>query len=507
LKLWDCERSKLVEAAEDAPYVALSYVWGKLQGPSEQNQEKPGSELEMPRTIQDAILVTQELGFRYLWFDKYCINQDDSGKHEQIQQMDKIYKNAEVTLVAAAGQDAEHGLPGVGETPRNAQVAADYGKFYVFSTISNTHDTILSSTWNTRGWTFQEAALSRRRLVFTQDEVYFECCNMNCFESIPPTLSLIHTGGRYSGTHKFLHSGILSGAISSRFSDQGLLSTSTWDENELLSRYSRKALTKPTDRLNAFTGIMKRIEESYNYRHYIWGIQCSSLLAPKEALSRFVKNLMWAHGGGNGVKLLQSPGRKQWTKVKTHQRVSTPQYKAPSWSWAGWTGGIFFPFQDSPSQEGGITGVHGITLELENQATLNLEELFANPLKMKSLSLSSQEVSLHLDIDVVPPNAIKLNPDSKVMSINTCSLEFYLCDGPGRSEELYELLQQERCELLFIYRSATTWGFLVIRRMGEFYMRIGVCKARITFIPSTFICAFASLAEPPEIKRKLIRLR
>jgi hypothetical protein len=31
--------------------------------------------------------------------------------------------------------------------------------------------TIAKSTWSTHGWTFQEAVLSRRRLVFTEDQI------------------------------------------------------------------------------------------------------------------------------------------------------------------------------------------------------------------------------------------------------------------------------------------------------------------------------------------------
>lgn len=36
-----------------------------------------------------------KLGMRYLWVDKYCINQANNvGKMEHIRNMDKIYRNA-----------------------------------------------------------------------------------------------------------------------------------------------------------------------------------------------------------------------------------------------------------------------------------------------------------------------------------------------------------------------------------------------------------------------------
>lgn len=48
------------------------------------------------------------------------------------------------------------------------------------------------SKWNTRGWTYQEGLLARRRLVFTNDEVYFQCQSMDCLESISTTLGIHH---------------------------------------------------------------------------------------------------------------------------------------------------------------------------------------------------------------------------------------------------------------------------------------------------------------------------
>ncbi len=40
------------------------------------------------------------------------------------------------------------------------------------------------SRWNTRGWTYQEGLLARRRLVFTGSQCYFQCGAMCRVESI-----------------------------------------------------------------------------------------------------------------------------------------------------------------------------------------------------------------------------------------------------------------------------------------------------------------------------------
>jgi hypothetical protein len=74
---------------------------------------------KLPATIRDAIIVVLALGYRYLWIDRYCIEQADCpARHSQIQQMGNIYNSASITIIAAAGSTPYHGLPGVSQTPR-----------------------------------------------------------------------------------------------------------------------------------------------------------------------------------------------------------------------------------------------------------------------------------------------------------------------------------------------------------------------------------------------------
>ena len=102
-------------------YVALSYVWGKptaiiedpLNAPEDEIIRLPSGRLSNP--IEDAISITQMIGYRFLWADRHCINQQTSSeKHAQIAEMDIVYESAAVTIVAAAGADCGYGLPGVG---------------------------------------------------------------------------------------------------------------------------------------------------------------------------------------------------------------------------------------------------------------------------------------------------------------------------------------------------------------------------------------------------------
>ncbi|KAH6839650.1 heterokaryon incompatibility protein-domain-containing protein [Alternaria rosae] len=175
LKLIDCEQRRIVPALPTYDYSALSYVWGTSRSGDDRcvHNELPTT---LPRTIEDALKASKLLGLRYIWIDRYCIDQDnDVEKQIQIQQMDLIYQNAFVTIVAAAGTDPYFGLPGVGATPRTPQPSAWVGGQCLVSTLPDLQTLIKASRWWHRAWTYQESFFSTRRIVFTEQQVYYEC--------------------------------------------------------------------------------------------------------------------------------------------------------------------------------------------------------------------------------------------------------------------------------------------------------------------------------------------
>ena len=182
-------------------YVALSYVWATAAVDCSLVQCADGTKKlpqHLPQVIQDSIEVTRALGHQYLWVDKFCIAQDSPElKHYQILQMDAIYQNANLTIVSAAGTYESHDLPRVSSaqrTPQNATRSRDVTAMWY---PADPHSTIVKSNWSTRGWTFQEAVLSRRRLVFTDDQTYFEFGTMSCLESIQYPLKELETWDNY----------------------------------------------------------------------------------------------------------------------------------------------------------------------------------------------------------------------------------------------------------------------------------------------------------------------
>jgi hypothetical protein len=168
LKLLDCETFDVVPAPANANYVALSYVWGTTMShsdtPAMEYDRAHNLDPNITKTIRDAVAAAKGLGYKYLWVDKLCIDQDNAEeKHHQISHMDSIYGSADMTIIAACGQDCHYGLPGVNGTPRKLRRNVKAGRFNVFSTMRHPHRQIRFSKWFSRGWTCRK--LSYRRAV------------------------------------------------------------------------------------------------------------------------------------------------------------------------------------------------------------------------------------------------------------------------------------------------------------------------------------------------------
>lgn len=103
MTLIDCESRTICAYTKGMKYVALSYVWGanRLVGLG-----------DFPRLVLDALEVVRGIGLQFLWIDRYCISDNKDVKHEQIKNMDDVYRYAELTIVSL-GPDPSHGLPGV----------------------------------------------------------------------------------------------------------------------------------------------------------------------------------------------------------------------------------------------------------------------------------------------------------------------------------------------------------------------------------------------------------
>ena len=186
--LIDVARRRLVRTSAlesvDLSYIALSYVWGTnahaiTLGPDGTLPNR------LPATIEDALTLVSSLEVvPYLWIDSICIPQNDlEVRLAQIQKMDVIYDRAVATIIATGGS-VHSGLTGM-SVNINLSQSLQLGPWLLmyqpgpWKYLLATHGDAASQflPWSSRGWTFQEALISRRRMIFnnTEDRILYEC--------------------------------------------------------------------------------------------------------------------------------------------------------------------------------------------------------------------------------------------------------------------------------------------------------------------------------------------
>ena len=324
----DCSTRNIVQLTEGSEYYALSYVWGdKMLAAT--SIKHGGSLKTLPSSpiapvIEDAIVAVQSLGGRYLWVDKYCINQeDDNEKHLLIQNMDRIYEGACATIIAVDNKDSEARLPGVGNHARKSQASCHVGDWHLVTTLPHMSSPLQRSAWITRGWTYQEAVLSRRCIFFTDEQVYFTCRNMNCCEA----LDRLHVDSDLcTGNRGLLSTNMFDPqeAIRDKFKGTKVKREGLWIFTEHLSRYKLRNLTFPSDALNAFQGIISNLQYCT-----VWGVPIAISSTTDDG-----DDTLYDMGFARGL----SWGKEFSTKSKFVSLRRVPDF--PSWSWAGWIGPI-----------------------------------------------------------------------------------------------------------------------------------------------------------------------
>ena len=340
LRVIDCQINRVVKAPEGCKYVALSYVWGIADKLSD-SQDVPADDGtlpdDLPNVIQDAISVVLKLNLRYLWIDRYCIDQaDDASKRETLRLMALIYNFAFVAIIAAAGNDSSFGLPGIGRRERVQQPSIEIGKQTLIATLQDPHKAVKKSRWYARGWVYQEALFAIRRIIFTEHQVYYECNNMSCAEAISTPLDELHTSdGRRFRT--CVRHGIFRGGFGKRCSPL----------TEHIQNYSQKALTFETDILRGMLGIFRAFERQKFPIHHPWGVPVELEIdqAPWQKQATVYKQYLafpWKIAAGFARGLTWS------LEAPTSRRIGFP-----SWSWTGWAGSLLpWPaFEGLSSQE------------------------------------------------------------------------------------------------------------------------------------------------------------
>lgn len=179
-----CDELQLTEDFR-GPYVALSHCWGTTRHLVTEKKtiesHKKGIPLQkLPKTFQDAVILTKNIGLRYLWIDSLCIIQDDikDWKNEAAKMAD-VYQNAYCTIAATGSKSDQQGIfiqrskqdiHSLWYDAANIHIAVTYIEDDV-AAMKEIHTSPLS----TRAWTLQERLLSRRTIHFTESRVIWEC--------------------------------------------------------------------------------------------------------------------------------------------------------------------------------------------------------------------------------------------------------------------------------------------------------------------------------------------
>ncbi|KAF5657685.1 hypothetical protein FHETE_10290 [Fusarium heterosporum] len=341
----DVKEGKIVDLLPETRYIALSYVWGSTEKAKSLRSErrltrenshrlrgpKGLEEIPIPQTIKDAMNLVWNIGERFLWVDALCIMQDDpEDVSHQTGRMDLIYSKSLFTILAACGKDSESGLAGSPSNPRQIfqrQVEVSPCGLHIVPCVTlSEEDTLQSSAWNSRGWTFQERLLSRRALVFTNSQVYW-CCDGATWDEesildIPGSKEDCGTMTQRFGCYDEWEESSVT-----RFSEESY--------GTYITQFSERQFTFPSDALPAFLGIIRRYEQLNNQKLH-WGL----------STVRFDQALMWKYG--------QSRRRELYTYISDESVVYSVPY--PSWSWLGWNGFIgsngLYWFKESQEEMG-----------------------------------------------------------------------------------------------------------------------------------------------------------
>lgn len=494
-------------------YISLSHSWGGEQPltttAATLDDRKAGIEFaRLPKTFQDAVRITRRLGIRYLWIDSLCIIQDDA-KDWQVEasRMASIYRNSWLTVSATSSSSPNSGcfkfeqaivvkadddddddddplnvlFPEATKLRQDLRLSLRFTIAHPdFGPFSRPQENKPFPLLN-RAWAYQERLLAPRVLHFGPHEVFWECMqdldcecgaakwsgarNMGTYMSrdtsgqLPPKIS--HYAALHVGTAKKRQ-------VDDTTRKQKLLSR--WED--MVQEYSRRALTFPTDRLPAFSGVAAEMVDALGmkYRAGLW----------EETLPL---GLLWE--------------RDNCIEIGPPMQNPRP---APSWSWAGIDAPVRFllslygPYRawDVPVVHAGVEEIRCIPSGIDERGQVRVKESYV------ILSAEMVTASLYFEPDSGSPEWTPWIPVSEAVAKGTKGPteltrrsfminagqgdpvmfvpDIALCDKDGN----WAWEEKDELYCAKILKSSDFWHWLVLRPIhaegDSVYERIGVVQ-------------------------------
>ncbi|KAK1241227.1 hypothetical protein MKX08_001201 [Trichoderma sp. CBMAI-0020] len=252
----------------------------------------------LPRSIQDAVSVARELGFRYLWVDALCIIQNCAiDKKKEITRMSSIYKNAAVTIAASSSKSATEGFLSNETEPYCPEF-----EFHVPMSGGRVGTVYMSAEpyepehhLDTRGWTFQEFMLSSRILFFSDYELLWQCKEIDL-------KSVSEKGLKYTQRLEALPWAVFDDGAEPHFGSDDIEKIYLW--RTAVEQYSERDLTVPDDRLNAIMGI-------------VWLLAWYKPYSEREKTRHIERAPSWSWASLNGVVKYKDPISTEDAKINS----------------------------------------------------------------------------------------------------------------------------------------------------------------------------------------------
>lgn len=221
--------------------------------------------------------------------------------------MGDVYSQALFTIIVAAGESANDEIPHLRGVSQRIEVRLK--ERIAFRVFTHAACAINKSKWASRAWTFQEGYLSPRRLIFTDEEVFFLCNHSFVAES--SKVSIQHDTLRQAQQSDLWK---LFPVIPKKSVYHDRVEMTRVIEKHI-SEYSKRNLSYESDSLNALIGVLSNAtkeDHSFPIRH-LWGVPY--------------------HGFNTSLAF-----SLHWK----HDTVARRRRAFPSWSWCGWSGAVSF---------------------------------------------------------------------------------------------------------------------------------------------------------------------
>lgn len=321
----DCNKVELVtlqgSELSGAKYATFSYATGgEGENESKKNTDLPN---ELPPLFRDAVHLTKSLDIPYLWIDRYCAPSEQNATEwkDHAEQLGHVYEDSALSIIATGTDSLQDGIYGI-SVPRQDPLSLQIGNDVFTTSLVRPDIEIGTSKWSSQAWNLQAGLLSKRRVVLTPSQAYFQCGALHYVESlsIPKTES------------PSPNLGIVFPAANGDNLD---------DLRAVIAMYMNRNIAARGQRLDAFTGILKSFNRGPRSISSFLGLP---LLHPDDLSSRRVVSqtdlLAASLGWMTTVKktAVTSPNDDPDTRSNecTDPYILDTEYPFPSWTWLAW---------------------------------------------------------------------------------------------------------------------------------------------------------------------------